>query len=160
MLAFLFHVLLPWMFNSFLIYNHFTWYSFQTVWPCYILSFFYHLLCHSKNFILLLRIIRSRAHFLCFFFFAEEITLFALCLHFLYSIHASFEFSPFHFLYVIFFSLTASATSSFHHHVSYVCKGVLTFHICAVLFPSLSFSSCANVHLHPGVSTVLALPCL
>ena len=42
-----FHVLLPWIFNSFLIYNRFTWYVFQTVWPCYILSFFYYLLCLS-----------------------------------------------------------------------------------------------------------------
>jgi len=34
--------------SSFLICNHFTWYSFQTVWSCYIQSFFYHLLCHKK----------------------------------------------------------------------------------------------------------------
>ena len=32
---------------------------------------------------------RSLAHSFCFFSFAEEITLFALCLHFLYSIHVS-----------------------------------------------------------------------
>jgi len=34
---------------------------------------------------------RSLAHFFCFFFFAEEITLFALCLFFLYSFHSSFS---------------------------------------------------------------------
>ena len=66
---------------------------------------------------------RSLVHSFCFFSSAEEITLFALCLHFLYSIHASFEFSLFHFLYFIFFSLTASATSSFHHHVSLCLQG-------------------------------------
>jgi len=62
-----FHVL-PWIFNSFLIYNHFTWYSFHTVWPCYILSFFHHLLCHLKNFILALRIIQITCTFLLFLF--------------------------------------------------------------------------------------------
>jgi len=53
----LFHVLLPWIFNPFLVNNHFTRYSFQTIWPCYILSFFYYLLCYLKNFILMVRII-------------------------------------------------------------------------------------------------------
>ena len=53
----------------------------------------------------------------CFFSFAEEITLFAFCLLFLYSFLASFVFSFFHFLYFIFLYLTASAISSFHHHV-------------------------------------------
>jgi len=45
----LFHVLLPWIFNPFLIHNHATQYSFQTVWPHYILSFFYHLLAIQKT---------------------------------------------------------------------------------------------------------------
>jgi len=45
----LFNVLLPWIFNPFLVYNYFTGYSFQTVWRRYILSFFCHLLCYSKR---------------------------------------------------------------------------------------------------------------
>jgi len=60
---------------------------------------------------------RLLARSFCFFSFAEEIALFALCLLLLYSIHTSFKFPLFHFLYFVFFSLTASATSSFHHHV-------------------------------------------
>ena len=88
----------------------------------------------------------------CFFSFAEEITLFAFFLLFLYSFHASFMFSFLHFSYFIFFSLTASATSSFHHNLS--------FHICSVLFSSLYFSSVASVHLHPGLSILLPIPSL
>jgi len=44
---------------------------------------------------------KSLAYSFCFFSFAEEITLFALCLLFLYSFHASVEFFDFHFLYFI-----------------------------------------------------------
>ena len=39
----LLYILIPWIFNPFLIYCHFTWYTFQTVWPHYILHIF-HLL--------------------------------------------------------------------------------------------------------------------
>jgi len=42
----------------------------------------------------------------------------------------------------------------------YVCKGLLTFHIYAVLFPSLPFSSFASAHLHPSISTLLSPPYL
>ena len=78
---------------------------------------------HSKSFELF-------AHTFCFFSFAEEITLFAFFLLFLYSILASFVFSFFHFLYVIFFSLTALATSSFHYHVSLcLCGPVVIPHM-------------------------------
>ena len=70
---------------------------------------------HSESF-------KSFAHSFCFFSFAEEITLFAFCLLFLYSVLASSVFSFFHFPYFIFLFLTASATSSFHHHVS-LCLG-------------------------------------
>jgi len=38
-------------------FNHFTWCSFYAVWPSYILPFFSYLLCHSKIFILTLRVI-------------------------------------------------------------------------------------------------------
>jgi len=38
---------------------------------CYILSFFYHLLCHSKNFILVLRIIQITCAFLLFLFLCQ-----------------------------------------------------------------------------------------
>ena len=53
---------------------------------------------------------------------------------FLYSILASFVLSFFHFQYFIFLFLTASATSSFHHHVS-LCLGgpfVIPHMSCAV----------------------------
>jgi len=57
-----------------------------------------------------------------------------------------FVFFP---IFVLFyFSLTASATSSFHHHVSSACIGLLTIHMWLVLFPRLYFSSVASVHLH------------
>ena len=62
--------------------------------------------------------------FLLFLFLCRgNIILFALCLHFLYSFHASVEFSLFHFLYFIFFCLTASAISSLHQHVSLCLHG-------------------------------------
>jgi len=54
---------------------------------------------------------KSLAHSFCFFPFAKEITLFAFCLLFLYSFHASVNFF-FQFPYFFFFSLTASATHS------------------------------------------------
>jgi len=52
-----FRVLFLRVFNPFFVYNLIAWCCFQTVWRCYILSFFYHLLCCLKNFILLLTII-------------------------------------------------------------------------------------------------------
>jgi len=58
-----FPVLLPRIFYPFLIYTQFTWYSFQTVWSHYILSFLYHLLCYLKNFILKLRTIQITCTF-------------------------------------------------------------------------------------------------
>jgi len=104
---------------------------------------------------------RSLAHSFCFFSFAEEITLFALCLHFLYFNHASFKFSLFPFLYFIFFSLIASATSSFHHHVSLCLQGpfdiphmrcavsiIIFFILCQCSFTSRCFhSSCSTLSL-------------
>jgi len=117
----LFHVFLPWIFNPFLIYNHFNRYSFQTVWPCYILSF---TICFAIQKISFwwLGSFKSLANSFCFFPFAKEITHFAFCLLFLHSFHASVDFSFFQFPYFFFFTLTASATSSFHYHVS-LCHG-------------------------------------
>jgi len=114
----LFHVLLPWNVNPFLVYYHFSWYTFQRVGPRYILSFFYSLLCYSKYFILMVRSFKSLLHSFCFFPFAKEITLFAFCLLFLYSFHAFVDCSFFPVSVLFFYSLTASATSSFHQHVS------------------------------------------
>jgi len=75
----LFHVLLTWTFNPFLVYYHFTWYTFQTVWPHYTMPFFYHLLCYSKNFIFCWSgSFKSLAHSFCFFLFAKEITFFCV----------------------------------------------------------------------------------
>jgi len=86
---------------------------------------------------------RSLVHSFCFFSFAEEITLFALYLHFLYSIHASFEFFLFHFPYFIFFSLTASATSSFRHHVSLCLQGPFDIpHMCCAVSIMIFFILC------------------
>jgi len=100
---------------------------------------------------------RSLAHSFCFFSFAEEITLLAFCLHFLYSIHASFSFPLFRFLYVIFFSLTASATCSFHQHVSVCLQGpfdiphmfcavsiIIFFILCQCSFTSRCFHSSSS----------------
>ena len=57
-------------------------------------------------------------------FFLQAMSHFhAFCLLFLYSYHSSVKFSFFQFPYFIFFSLTASATSSFHHHVSLCLQG-------------------------------------
>jgi len=52
----------------------FTCYCFQTVWPCYILSFFNHLLCLWKISFWCSESFKSLAHSFCFFSFAEEIT--------------------------------------------------------------------------------------
>jgi len=87
------------------------------------LSFFYHLLCYSKNFICSSGSFKSLALSFCFFSFANEITLFACCLPFLYSFHASVDLSFFQFPCFFFFFLTALATSSFHHHVSLCLHG-------------------------------------
>ena len=67
-------------------------------------------------------------------------------------------FSFFHFPYIIFFSLTASVTSSFHHHVSLCLHGHV--HTCPELFPTLYLSSVASDHLHTGLSILFPLPCL
>ena len=64
------------------------------------------------------------------------------------STPSSVEFSLFHFLYFIFFSLTASATSSFHH-ISLCLQDLLTFHICTVLFPSLSLPVFIYIQVFP-----------
>jgi len=135
----LFHVLLSWIFNPFLVCNHFIRYCFQTVWPRYILSIFYCLLCYSKISLGCLGLFKSLAHFFCFFPFSKEITLFSFCLLFLYSFHVSVNFSFFQFAYFFFLSLTASATSSFHHHVSLWLHGPFdhSHMTCAVLFPSV-----------------------
>jgi len=62
---------------------------------------------------------------------------------FLYSIHASSEFSLFRFLYFIFFSLTASATSSFHHHVSLRLQGPFDIpHMCCAVSIIIFFILC------------------
>jgi len=64
-------------------------------------------------------------------------------MHEKYSIHASFEFSLFHFVYFIFFALTASATSSFHHHVSLCLQGPFHIHhICCGVSIIIFFILC------------------
>ena len=42
----------------------------------------------------------------------------------------------------------------------YACMVLLTIHMWSVLYPSLYFSSLANVHLHQCISTLLPLPYL
>jgi len=87
----LLHVLLPWIFNPFLVYYQFA--IFKTVWPHDILISF----CWLVSFKLL-------AHSFCFFPFAIEITPFAFCLLFLYSFHVSVDFSffPISILFLLF----------------------------------------------------------
>jgi len=59
------------------------------------------------------------------------------------KIHASFKFSLLHFLYFIFFSLTASATSSFHHHVSSCLQGPFDIpHMCCAVSIIMFFILC------------------
>ena len=154
-----FHVLLPWIFYSFLIYSHFTWCSFQTVWPCYILSF-----------------LPSALPFERFYFGAQD---HLGHLHIPSVLFLCWGNNPFctlptllilHPCLLRIFSLFFCTLSSFPlllqqapHSTTmypYICKKLLRFYICAVLFPSLSFSSYASVNLHPGVSTVLPLPYL
>ena len=73
----------------------------------------------------------------------------SVCLLFLYSSHASVGFLFFsNFHTFSFFSLTASATSSFHHHVSLCLHDLLTIHEWTVQHPSLYFSSVVSVDLH------------
>ena len=153
----LLHVLLPWIFNPFLVYNHFTRYSFQTLWPNYIVSFFYHLLCHSKNFILMVRIIKSLAHSFCFFPFVKEITL---CISFtllvlLPCLCRCFFFFNSH----TFFSFPLKLQQLPHSTTMfpYAYMDLLSIHMWPVLCPSLYFSYVASVYLHQGISTLLPL---
>jgi len=97
---------------------------------------------------------KSHAHSFCFFPFAMEITLFAFWLLFLYSFHASVDFS----FPSFFFSLTASASSSFHHHVSLCLHG--PFHNPHVSCPVsiIIFFICCQCYLHQNISTLLPLP--
>ena len=102
----------------------------------------------------------SFAHSFCFFSFAEEITLFVFFLLFLYSIVASFVFSFFHFPYFIFFSLTASATSSFHHHVSLCLRGPFVIpHYVLSRFHHYTFHL-LPVIIYTDLSILLPLPYL
>jgi len=96
-----------------------------------------------------LGLFKSLAHSFYFFPFAKEITLF------LYSFHASVIFFPISMLFC--FSLTASGTSSFCHHVFLCLHGPFDSpHVWPVLFP-LYFSCVTSVHLHQGISTLLSL---
>jgi len=53
------------------------------------MSFINHLLCYLKKIILTLKeSFKSFAHSFCFFSFAEDMTLFAFCLLFLYFFYA------------------------------------------------------------------------
>jgi len=63
---------------------------------------------------------KSHAHSFCFFFFAEEITILVFCILFLYSFHASVEFSLFQFPHFFFFSLVLPSgwvSPPLHKHV-------------------------------------------
>jgi len=95
----LFHVFLPLIFSPFLVYNHFTWCSIQTVLP--VISCLSFTICFAiqKISVWWLGSFKSLARSFCFFPFAKEIILFAFCLLLLYSIHVSvnvFFFSNFH----------------------------------------------------------------
>jgi len=135
-----FHVLLPWIFNPFLVYNHFTQYSFQTVWPRYI--HFLFTICFAIRWLGSFKLL---AHFFCFFPFAEEITFFAFCLLFLYSFHASVDFSFFNFHTFSSFPLLLQQLPDSTTIFLYDCMGLLTIHMWPVLFPSY-FSYVASVH--------------
>jgi len=103
---------------------------------------------------------RSLAISLCFFPFANKITFFVFCLLFWYSSHASVDFSLLQFPYFFFFSLTASAISSFHHHVSLCLHApfdnphvtctvsIIIFFICWPMFIYISaFLLCFRYHI-------------
>jgi len=77
----------------------------------------------QKNSFWWLGLFKLLAHSFCFFPFAKEIILFAFCLLSLDSFHVTVNFSFFQFPYFFFFPLTASVTSSFHHHVSLWLQG-------------------------------------
>jgi len=79
---------------------------------------------------------------------------------FLYSLYPV-EFSLFYFLYFIFFSLTASATSSFHHHVSLRLQGIS--HICcavSIIFFILFQCSFTSRYFHSSYHAFVFLTCL
>jgi len=120
----------------------------------YILSFFYHLHSIQKISFWRLRSFKSLAPSFRFFSFAEEMTRCILS-NSLHSFHACVDFSLFLFPYFIFYYRTASATSSFHHHVSlclhgpfdnpYVMFAVsinIFFHLLPVFIYSKAFPLC------------------
>jgi len=84
--------------------------------------------------------VRSLAHSFCFFSFAEEITLFALC--FCYSSYTPSVTRLSNFIFSIFCTLSCFPLllqEPPHSTIVFpeVCKDLLTCHVCAVLFPSL-----------------------
>ena len=81
-----------------------------------VISCLYLTICFAiqKNSFWHSELFKSFAYSFCFFSFAEEITLFAFCLLFLYSILASFVFSFFHFPYIIFFTILSQKKSKLH----------------------------------------------
>jgi len=153
-----FHVLLAWIFTPFLACTHFTPYSFQTVWPHYmLLSFTICFLLEKFHFDASFKWL---AHSFCSFPFAEEITLFA----FVYSSCipstplSSFLSSNFDTLYS--FPLLLQHPPHCTIIFPYVCMDLLRIHMCPVLFPTLYCLFFASVHLHQGISTLLPLPYL
>ena len=91
---------------------------------------------------------KSLEHSFCFFFCAEAITLFAFCLLFLYSFHASIEFSLFHFPYFISFPLLLHQLP---HSTNMFAYGIFDIpHMSFVVFIIIFFICCqlASVHLH------------
>jgi len=99
--------------------------------------------------------IKLLAHCFCFFPFAKEIT----SLHFVYSsciLSTPLQFFS-QFPYISSSFLTASATSSFHHHVSLCLHGPFdNLHVTCAVSIIIFFICCqCSIHLHQGISTLL-----
>jgi len=95
------------------------------------ISCLFHLFCYSKTFTLMLRIIKSLAHFFCFFSFAEKITLFPFCRLFLYSFHALPSFP-------LLLKQPSHSTTMF----CYVCIDLLIIHMSCTVYIIIFFICC------------------
>jgi len=81
---------------------------------------------------------KSLAHSFCFFSFAKEITLFAFCLLFLYSFHASVDFSFVQFPYFFSFHLLLQQLPRSTTMFPYACMGLCqcTRDLCCMMYLS------------------------
>jgi len=150
----------PWVFNSFSSTVTLTDTPFRQFDPVIFCLSFTICFAIRKISFCWLGSFRPLANSFCFFPFVNEITFLAFCLFFVYSSHASVDFSFFQFPYFSSFLLLLQQLSHSTTMFPYACMDLLIIHMWPVLYLSLYFSSVASVHLHQCIFTLLLLPYL